>query len=126
MKITPREKRRHAACRLFSRGMIFMRARVSLALLSLRKNGGTTRSLTVNLFISSFTCVRVKHLQANHQLSGETTTVHSKCEDFMVAYRRWSFTRIKPQGVSFEKKSSDTFTRMTDDLLHAISKLRYV
>ena len=29
-----------AACRLFSRGMIFTHARVSLALLSLRKNGG--------------------------------------------------------------------------------------
>ena len=29
-----------AACRLFSRGMIFTRARVSLALLSLRTNGG--------------------------------------------------------------------------------------
>ena len=52
MKITPREKRRHApgrenlifslpgACRLFSRGMIFTRAHVSLALLSLRKNMG--------------------------------------------------------------------------------------
>ena len=56
MKITPREKRRHAAGRekneglqtkaqafdpsLFSRGVIFTRARVSLALLSLRKNGG--------------------------------------------------------------------------------------
>ena len=46
-EITPREKRRRAsffslpaACHLFSRGMIFTRARVSLALLSLRKNGG--------------------------------------------------------------------------------------
>ena len=29
-----------AACRLFSRGVIFTPARVSLALLSLRKNGG--------------------------------------------------------------------------------------
>ena len=37
MKITPREK---AACRLFSRGVIFTRARLSLALLALRKNGG--------------------------------------------------------------------------------------
>ena len=53
----PREKRRHAAgrekneksekffslpaaCRLFSRGVIFTRGRVSLALLSLRTNGG--------------------------------------------------------------------------------------
>ena len=40
VKITPREKSRHAACRLFSIGVIFTRARVSLALLSLRKNGG--------------------------------------------------------------------------------------
>ena len=45
LSITPREKRRHslslhAACRLFSRGVIFTRAGVSLALLSLRKNGG--------------------------------------------------------------------------------------
>ena len=39
-KITSREKRRHAACHLFSRGVIFTRARVSLTLLSLRKNGG--------------------------------------------------------------------------------------
>ena len=38
VKITPREKRR-LACRLFSRGVIFTRARVSLVLLSLRKNG---------------------------------------------------------------------------------------
>ena len=51
MKITPREKRRHAAgrenffplpvtCCLFSRGVIFTPTRVSLAVLSLRKNGG--------------------------------------------------------------------------------------
>ena len=51
MKITPREKRRHAAgrenffplpvaCRLFSRGVIFTPTRVSLALFSLRRNGG--------------------------------------------------------------------------------------
>ena len=55
VKITPREKRRHslyhpmrekatlslhAACRLFSRGVIFTRAGDSLALLFLRKNGG--------------------------------------------------------------------------------------
>ena len=39
LKITPREKRLPAACRLFSRGAIFTRARVSLALLSQRKNG---------------------------------------------------------------------------------------
>ena len=43
VKITPREKgetRWGAACRLFSRGVIFTRARVSLPLLSVRTNGG--------------------------------------------------------------------------------------
>ena len=50
-KITPREKARSGgdreklfslptACRLFSREVIFTRARVSLTLLSLRTNGG--------------------------------------------------------------------------------------
>ena len=42
--------KRHA-CRLFSCGVIFTPTRVSLTLLSLRKNRGTTRSLTlVNSF----------------------------------------------------------------------------
>ena len=40
-----------AACRLFLRGVIFMRARVSLALLSLRKNEGL---LVVYKMIVSF------------------------------------------------------------------------
>ena len=47
MKITPREKRRHAACRLFSRGVIFTRARVSFARSTIpEEKWGTTRSLT--------------------------------------------------------------------------------
>ena len=40
VKITPGEKSLPAACRLFSRGVILTPARVSLALPSLRKNGG--------------------------------------------------------------------------------------
>ena len=42
MKTTPREKGDSlpAACGLFSRGVIFTRARVSLARISLRTNGG--------------------------------------------------------------------------------------
>ena len=39
MKNTPCEKRRHAVCRLFLRGVIFTLALVLLALLFLRKNG---------------------------------------------------------------------------------------
>ena len=37
---TAKSTRMHSWCRLFSRGAIFTRVRVSLALLSLRKNGG--------------------------------------------------------------------------------------
>ena len=51
MKITPRKKIATRENRLFLRGVIFTRARVSLALLSLRKMG-TTRSLLL-------TCLRV-------------------------------------------------------------------
>ena len=53
MKINPREKRQFAACRLFSRGLIFTRARVSLAVLSLRKNGGL---LVVLVLIAVYGC----------------------------------------------------------------------
>ena len=46
-----------AACRLFSRGVIFTRARVLLALLSLRKNGGLLvvydRPMNVNVLMKS-------------------------------------------------------------------------
>ena len=64
MKITPREKRRHVAG-LFSRGVIFTHARVSLAVLSLRKNGDysySTRKLTlvVNPFAINCNCVLLK------------------------------------------------------------------
>ena len=64
MKITPRENRRHAAG-LFSRGVIFTRARVSLAVLSLRKNGDysySTRKLTlvVNPLAINCNCVLLK------------------------------------------------------------------
>ena len=64
VKIAPREKRRHVACRLFSREVIFTRAHVSLALLSLRKNGGLL--VVYHLFnivipiISSLTSVNLK------------------------------------------------------------------
>ena len=30
---------------------------------------------------------------------------HPKCKDWLVAYGRWSLTRIEPQGVSSEKRS---------------------
>ena len=58
VKIKPREKRRHAAgrekCRLFSRGLIFTRARVLLALLSLRKNGGLL--VVYKYYVHFFVC----------------------------------------------------------------------
>ena len=48
-----------------------------------------------------------------------------KCHDWVVAYRRWSFTRIKPQVVSSEKRSGHIYF-MEDNLLHARSKLEYL
>ena len=36
---------------------------------------------------------------------------HPKCEDLVVAYGRWSLTRIEPQGVSPEKSSDTSFLR---------------
>ena len=50
VKITPREKRLHAACRLFSRGVIFTPARFLLALLSLRKMGDYSKSNVLQSF----------------------------------------------------------------------------
>ena len=50
---------------------------------------------------------------------------HPKCEDFLVGYGWWSPTRIESQGVSFEKKSGHIYFK-EENLLHAISKLRYV
>ena len=50
---------------------------------------------------------------------------HPKCKDLMVAYGRWSLTRIEPQGASSEKRSGDIYFN-EDNLWHAISKLRHV
>ena len=49
---------------------------------------------------------------------------HPKCKDWVVAYGRWSFTRIKPQGVSSEKRSRHIYF-MQDNSLHAMFKLGY-
>ena len=48
-----------------------------------------------------------------------------KCKDLVVAYGRWSLTRIKPQGAS-SKKWSRHICCMEDHLSHAISKLDHV
>ena len=48
------ERKMSVACRLFSRGVIFTRARVSLALLSLEEKWGTTRSLLLLKFVTVF------------------------------------------------------------------------
>ena len=46
-------------------------------------------------------------------------------QDLVVAYGRWSLIRIEPQEVSFEKKTGHIYFK-EENLLHAISKLRYV
>ena len=47
---------------------------------------------------------------------------HPKCKDLLIAYGRWSLTRIEPQGTSSEKRSGHVYF-MGDNLLHAISNL---
>ena len=44
------------------------------------------------------------------------TSDHPKCKDWVVAYGRWSFTRIEPQGASSEKRSRHIYF-MEDNLL---------
>ena len=41
---------------------------------------------------------------------------HPKCKDLVVAYGRWSLTRIEPQEASYEKRSEDIYF-MEDNLL---------
>ena len=50
---------------------------------------------------------------------------HPKSKDLVVAYGRWSFTRVEPQGAS-NKKRFGLIYFMEDNLLHAISKIRHV
>ena len=44
---------------------------------------------------------------------------HPKCKDWVVAYGRWWFTRIEPQGASSEKRSRHIYF-MEDNLLRAM------
>ena len=89
MKITPREKRRHAACRLFSLGVIFSRAGVSLALLSLRKNGGLL-VVYITLGARDF-----------------SSAVSGFCQVFIVS-RRCIGLRPTPKFPPHARKTSDT------------------
>ena len=67
---------------------------------------------------------------AAKELKKETTdkpieSNHPKCKDSVVAYGRWSLTRIEPQEVSFEKKTGHIYFK-EENLLYAISKIRYL
>ena len=48
-----------------------------------------------------------------------------KCKDLVIAYGRWSLTRIEPQGASSEKRSGHV-SFMGDNLLHAMSNICHV
>ena len=48
-----------------------------------------------------------------------------KCEDLVVTYERWSLTRNRITRLSSEKMSGHIYFK-EDNLLHAISKPRYV
>ena len=58
-----------AACRLFSRGVIFTRARVSLALLSPDEKWGTTRSLFRRQALVRTSCYSPGHVRYEFYLS---------------------------------------------------------
>ena len=47
------------------------------------------------------------------------------CQSGLVAYGRWSLTRIEPHGASSEKRSGHIYF-MEDNIFHAISKIRYM
>ena len=54
-----------------------------------------------------------------------SVSYHPKCEDLVITYGRWSLTRNRITGVSSEKMSG-YISFMEDNLLHAISRPRYV
>ena len=47
------------------------------------------------------------------------------CQSGLVAYGRWSLTRTEPHGASSEKRSGHIYF-VEDNILHAISKIRYM
>ena len=53
----------------------------------------------------------LNNVQLNSPVSGQPN-----CEDLMVAYGRWSFTRIEPKGVSSEKRSRYSYL-MVDNFI---------
>ena len=48
-----------------------------------------------------------------------------KCKDLEVTCGRWSFTRIKPQGVSSKRRSGQFYFK-EDNSLHVNSKVQYL
>ena len=48
-----------------------------------------------------------------------------KCKDLEVTCGRWSFTRIKPQGVSSKRRSGHFYFK-EDNSLHVNSKVQYL
>ena len=48
-----------------------------------------------------------------------------KCKDLEVTRGRWSFTRIKPQGVSSKRRSGHVYFK-EDNSLHVNSKVQYL
>ena len=54
-----------------------------------------------------------------------SVSYHPKCKDLVVTYERWSLTRNRITGVSSEKMSGHIYFT-EDNLVHAISKPRYV
>ena len=59
------------------------------------------------------------------EYSWTSVSDHPKCKNLVIAYGRWSLTRIEPQGASSEKRSGHVYF-MGYNLLHAMSNLCHV
>ena len=98
-----------AACRLFSRGVIFTPGRVSLALLSLRKNGGLTRR---SIWSSFVWLVRIIQLQTNMCLQKYIYYIHTEKyspKSYVVNFRtQISSSQSVERTMVFTREKSDT------------------
>ena len=126
MKITPREKRLFslpAACPPFSRGVIFTRARVSLALLSLRTNVGLLVVYNIStrasrFFVHFFAVVaRPRHETAGSHYGSWNCLILHFMEDVNARQRfSYSFLKLRYRPLEFTPKNLPTLYKLLNDM----------
>ena len=126
MKITPREKRLFslpAACPPFSRGVIFTRARVSLAVLSLRTNGGLLVVYNIStrasrFFVNFFAVVaRPRPETAKSHYGSWNWLILHFMEDVNARQRvSYSFLKLRYSPLEFTPKKLPTLYKLLNDM----------